>query len=243
MKNQVFAISSERIRARRRTVYLVMAFASLVVLIFAYLLTGGEGGPTRRSFTYVAFFSLLLTSIVIFLTATFSLRGLDKLCVVISDKYVKRVHGDYVEKIPFAAVDSVYAKRKRSGELEYLRLGANGKNLTISGFENMDKLYRAVADQIKPEKIIEGQYDKVYHNSNVIAIATASFVFVLIAAGLKFGFYRPLNIGLTLGVGAFYLFGKPLSKSFGQRYKKYDIISSIVLFVCMLAALAGYFVA
>ena len=239
MKEHVFNFSLNTIKERKQLVYIMMIFLSLMVLVLAYIYSNTGEELDTKMMIYIIAIVLPLINIIMFVTTKVLFKRLKKLYLVIGEDSLKKNYIKYTEELKFESIKSVIVKRDKFGNLEYLKLKAKSKNITVYGFEDIITIYNMLRKKVDKSKMTESQY-RINWNSNFIIVLTMIITFCIILFVINLGFYDIFNMIFVLGLSIFYFIYKPLSKSFGLKHKKIDVTIAIVIFLSGLIMLIDF---
>src|SRR5690554_964254 len=189
----------------------MMIILSIMILILSYVLFSTEEELDIKMMFYIIWIVLPLIIIIVFLSVKIIFKRLEKLRLLIDEYSIKRIYMKNTEEIIFKNLKSLFVKRDKSGNIVYIKIKAEKKNITVYGFENIRQIYCLLEKNIDKSQITESKY-RINWNSNLVIIMTMIFTFCIILAMIKLNIYDIFAVILMLGLSIIYFIYKPLSK-------------------------------
>ena len=219
----------------------MMIILSIMILILSYVLFSTEEELDIKMMFYIIWIVLPLIIIIVFLSVKIIFKRLEKLRLLIDEYSIKRIYMKNTEEIIFKNLKSLFVKRDKSGNIVYIKIKAEKKNITVYGFENIRQIYCLLEKNIDKSQITESKY-RINWNSNLVIIMTMIFTFCIILAMIKLNIYDIFAVILMLGLSIIYFIYKPLSKSYGTNHKKYDGILAVIFFLSGIIMLINFII-
>ena len=223
-----------RVKRRILTIELLMP-VMLVVFVFASPLTSTVSLGIMIG---VAIFCLVLFEAIMIIGLSISIRKMKELAITVSTDMIERTGGKFAEKIPYKDIQQVDIYECPSGEISHINVKlVTKRTIALSGFENMELVAQNIKDIIPEKSLIRRKKQNIDWDNPalILIISSLSLAAILLIQGLGDTIYLIFDAVFFFVFGLFNLTYKPLTRSWGKRIEKYEVISSVFLVTCSIA--------
>jgi len=229
---QIFKISDKTIKTqKKRGIFLSASVPITLFLTFLYMKGNSDNLLYEVIIPFI--FALIMIELICYFTIKKAITNSKEMTVAITDSYIERKSGTFTDKILFTDISNYKVKKDRDDKVTMLTITAQKTCIVLSGYENMDEIYSKVNQiSINTRKLQNNNRSIDWIDPINIILAIIYFSLALVSifrlggkAYVVIDYFIPLTIGIYV-----YIF-KPITKHSGVRYKKYEIVFSLILFV------------
>lgn len=231
MRKKVYNFSEKTLKERQRRIHLMMVILPLLILVFAYIFSSQGGTFDLKKMTFASILGGGIIFAELFILSKYMFKRLKEVRLIIKGDGFERADGKNSENINFDQIKSLRVKRNPNGDIAYIKVNSKGKTINITGFEDMDEIHSILSDNISQNtKENEKQY-KIKWDSPAVIISIMLLTALVIVSIIKYdkSLYDLFNAFFTMGMGLVFTFYKPLVRNTGPRFRKFEIIISILL--------------
>lgn len=244
MDDQVLNFSPETLNERRRLIYIIMGVVPVLTGVFGYIFASLDGRLNFPKMIFIIAIVIPFILIELIIVSKIMLKKVSEIKLIISDSQIKRIGGKHEEVIIYGDIRSIMVKRNVTGNILYIKIRQNNKSVSLSGFEDMDKVLLYLTDNIEDnikDEIKDTQY-KVDWNNPFIVIATMilTAMIIILMVKLNMNIYRAFNVIFPILVSLLFIILKPISTNAGKRFRKFEVTISILLIVSEVFIVIGY---
>ena len=221
----VYKMSDRTLKERMVNAYLFMMAMPLIILIFYTVFSSRYSSNLFRSpFLEIIIVTTFILVLEMYIVAKITLKKIATITILVHEKGFDRFSGKKTEHYFFSDLQKVKILNHKSKNHKTIIKGKMGrKTFIISGFEGMEYIQQAFKDH---SPLFEEKNQKIDWSSPWVMvlslIVSTGLMAVIIGIGGQFHEYFSSMIQISLGL--FFLFAKPVSKSSGDRFKKFEII-------------------
>lgn len=236
MDERVLCFSKEAIKERKRNNYLLMIMIAIMIPVFSYYLiyVKTDHPIDIKLFLIIIGFAEILLMLEMFIVFKIMIKKIIEMKLVVSDTSITRVGGRFQESINYDDIKKVSVKRNKTNRILYIKISYRKKSITLSGFDDMDSLFMQLHVKLKDQSMIVEIKNKVNWNSPIVTVTSfaGTMLVMILIVTLDLDLYETLNLFFPLAIGVIFLFGKPVSKNGGARFRILEIVLSCILIVC-----------
>ncbi len=219
-------------RRRALTIQLLLPAGLALFLYFMPPVAGGLRMKIEAAIiTILAFESMsIIQSRSVF-------RKLKELAVEIFPDRLERKGGKFTEKIAFTDITGVRIEDRRAGGIASIRLRVQGRGqLVLHGFEDMELLARSIEEGVSDKSIILRKSQALDWNNPLYTVGGASLMIpvMLLLQRLEDNVYLGISVLFFFVVGIFIAAYRPISRSAGERFSRYELVVGILSMVLAL---------
>ncbi len=220
-------------RAKKR--YVTLAIMLPVILIAFMILNPLSKDLSPVVTITIGFISFVIIGLTFYFTASRAIRKLSELSVsILSDKLVRQGRKQ-TETFLWKEILNAKITEYPTGEVAAIKLSfANKKRLTLFGFEDMEAAIKQIEQNIPENVSIHRKRARVNWDNPVIMSLIMVLTFFIILAVLKIGkdAYQFFNVIFFSAFGIYTLTARPISRTQGKGWVKFETIIGITLIAC-----------
>ena len=234
MEQLVLIFSKDTIKERKKIIYWMTGMMIPLMIAIAYFVASLKGITDFKLMAIIIAVTLPLLVAEVFIVSTITFKKLSELTLILGDTSLERRGGNHAEEIRYSDIKHVMVKRNTRGKIMFVKIGTVAKTINLAGFEDMETVLLHIQNNILETVEPDSKQYKIDWNSPIIIV----LIMILTAAVLlllmknSYSIYNIVNIMIVLCIPVVFLFFRPLSKNAGQRFRKFEIIISIILLIC-----------
>ena len=221
----VYKMSNKTLKERMANSYLFMVAMPLIILIFYTVFSSRYSSSLFRSpFLEIIIVTTFILVLEMYIVAKITLKKIATITILVHERGFDRFSGKKTEHFIFSDLHKVKILNHRSKSHKTIIKGKMGrKAFVISGFEGMEYIQQAFKEH---SPLFEEKDQKIDWSSPWVMvlslIVSTGLMAVIIGIGGQFHEYFSRIAQISFGL--LILFGRPLSKSSGERFRKFEII-------------------
>lgn len=241
MEDRIFVYSQETIKESKYRSYITMAMMPLIIIFFAFIFSSQKGNFDYKVMASIVAITITIIIIEIIIIDRILFIKLNEMKLIIGTNKFERIGGKFTEEINYENIKFIKVRRRANGKIIMLKVHSENKRINISGFEDMYTVLELIRKKIQDQSVITEKKYKVNWNSPMIAILTMALTVGILTVMIKTNlyFYQLFNMLFVFVLGLFFLLYKPISRSAGMRFRKFEIVLSIVLLASDVMMLTG----
>lgn len=234
MEDRVFSFSEKEIKKRGKNIYLIMALMPIVMIATIYVLNRNRGGEVDYTPLIIIFLGIsVFVEVEMLIVSKLMFSKLRKLKLVLNDGGFIRTANNREEKVSYNEINKIDVKYNVDGSICFIKIKYKNKIISINGFENLDEILDTLKKNLLESVEVKEKRYRINWNNPIILIVWMAIVTVVILAimGIGRGAYAIFNFVFMLDIALAALFFKPISKSAGVRFRKWEVIFGIVMII------------
>lgn len=233
---KVFKFSNKAITEIKQRYLALQILLPIVLIIFLAFspLFGSITTIPKGALIGIGFFTFVIIEVEFILVSRFMLKRMMELSLALSEEYIVRSWRKSSERIPLEEIQKVVINEKPSGEIAYLDMHYGKKNIYIHGFDEMSEIAQHIQARMSASAVVKRKKQLTDWNNPLVLVGIGILTVAAILLIQHFGgtAYSAFNIIFSAAVGTLLLTFKPISKSAGKRFEKFEIVMGIFLFIC-----------
>lgn len=234
MEQQILSFSKDTIKERKRIIYTMMAVMPVLIAVFAYIFADLGGDFNLKIMFGIMCFVIPLFLIELYVVSRITIKKISEMKLIIEEDKMIRAGGSFQEIILYEDIIHADVKRNPNGKIQYIKVRLGTRTINISGFDEIESVLSNIKHKISDVSLIREKQCKINWNNPIIQaavmLATASIIILIIKLNIKV--YELFNLIFPLAFGIIFLSYKPLSKNAGVRFRKFEIIISVLILGC-----------
>jgi hypothetical protein len=239
---QKYTISEKEMNRRKK------AFSSFLLSLFfsvSLTLKLALDIPTMLWFLSMAVFGCILLMGWLLMQKAFHL--FEKIVINLTPEFIERKTFKGNEKIFFQDIVAISIKKTIKKKIREIKVRTQKRLFYLNGLENIDNLYQSlkkmVSDDVKTSQRQESiDFDSQYFYPILGLLVGSGTIWLisLIINNYHQSFFKIFLFSimvLTLGLGGYFIFTKPISKSHGLRFRVVDIVIGIIFIILWMGLL------
>lgn len=229
---KTYKISDQFIKRSKINYLLTMIMLPIGICLIAFLTLHTSGAPSDSQFFiyFITGISIFL-ELEIFIVSRIMLKKVKLNTLTIGEDFIQRKSKVLEYPIHFKFIQKLTIKYNPNGSINTIDVQTSSQNIRLCGFENMNEIAQILKSKSTAANLKEHTY-KLDYNHPLI------FIIIFVACTLMFHLARyqfsiPLNDIFLVGFGIWLLFGKPISKAQGDRFRVLEVICSILMIGCL----------
>lgn len=163
----------------------------------------------------------------IFIISRIMLKKVSENTLTIGTDFIQRKSKVLEPPLDFKFIQKLVIKYNPNGSVNYINVTNSSQTIRLYGFENMEEIAQILKTHLPHAEVKEHTY-KFDYNSPV------SCVIIFLACIILFSFADnhlslPLDDIVAILMGIWMLFGKPISKAQGNRFRILEIVCSLLI--------------
>ncbi|GKX65389.1 hypothetical protein [Inconstantimicrobium mannanitabidum] len=237
MENKEFGFSEKEIKRRKKNKYVIMVMLPIIMLLTMVVVNMNQDGNIDfTDFTDLAFVSIFVgvfveAEMLILIKVIFS--RLRKLKLIITEEGFIRTAKGKEEKVLFSDIIKVNTKYYTDGDICFIKIKHRHGVISINGFDSLEDILNTIKQNLPESTVVEEKKYKINWNNPIILIVwmlIAAFIVLAIAEGSSIA-YSILSFIFMVSIALVALFFKPISKSSGIRFRKFEIIIGVLIII------------
>ena len=238
METKVFQFSEERFKTTKNRM-LLLGLLVMPIAIFFIAFVNAEGDDLDSS-TRIGIFvaTLAIFEVILAVASTLMLRRIKELEIRVSAENIGRKGGKSVENIAYQDLTRIIVRENKSGDILGIQLYSPSRQIPIAGFNDMNLLFDEIAQRIpgsvevrRKRTSIDWNHPLVFLLIVVLTMAATLGLFTYIEK-LGEDIYEFFIALFFIAAGTFNLIYRPISKSAGARFLRFEIVISALEIVC-----------
>ena len=231
MEPRVFQFSEKEIERGKKRMLLMGLLLMPIAIAFA-IIEGDDPGVPIRIGLFV--FTLVTFGAILFVASVLVSQMMRELEIRVTNEAVGRKGGKFIETINDRDLTRIDVQEIKMGKIIGIRLYSPSRQMPIAGFNNMNLLFDEITQHIPEEVEIRRKQTSIDWThplvSLLIAIPVMAATLGLFAyvEGLGENIYDFFSALFYLAFGVFVLIYRPISKSVGIRFRKFEIVTSVL---------------
>lgn len=225
---QTYTISNAFIK-RTKNLYLMTMIMLPLGILFTLFLTLAPISQLDDS-NFPIFFIIGITTFIeleIFIISRIMLKKISENTLTIDTDFIQRKSKVLEPPLDFKFIKKLIIKYNPNGSVNYIDVTNSSQTIRLYGFENMEEIAQILKTHLPHAEVKEHTY-KFDYNSPVL------FIIIFLACTILFSFADnhlslPLDDIVPILMGIWMLFGKPISKAQGNRFRILEIVCSILI--------------
>lgn len=171
----------------------------------------------------------------------------EKIVINLTPEFIERKTFKGNEKIFFQDIVAISIKKTIKKKIREIKVRTQKRLFYLNGLENIDNLYQSlkkmVSDDVKTSQRQESiDFDSQYFYP-ILGLLVGSGTIWLISLIINnyhqsfFEIFLFSIMVLALGLGGYFIFTKPISKSHGLRFRVVDIVIGIIFIILWMGLL------
>lgn len=228
-----YEISENFIKERKKNILNIAILMIITMVMMSYYFIRVKGISDIPFFLKTICIVGLLMIAEIVIVSVLMLRKVKTTTLTINEDNFIRQGGKTkksYEVINYNDIVSAKIIRKPNNEIVFIKLKLQKNRFNITGFDQMEEL----VEILKNRGIeIQNKKWKLDWNSTFVMFGIGGIAIILILVLMTFSddLYNIFNKLLMLGLGAYILFGKTISKNMGKRFRILEYILGTLLIV------------
>jgi hypothetical protein len=238
METKVFQFSVERIKTTKNRM-LLLGLLVMPIAIFFIALVNAEGDNLDTS-TRIGIFvvTLAMFEVILAVVSALMLRRIKELEIRVSNENIERKGGKSVESIAYQDLTRIVVRENKSGDIIGIQLYSPPRQVPIAGFNDMNLLLNEIVQRIpdgveirRKRTSIDWNHPFVFLLLVVLTMAATLGLFTYVER-LGEDVYEFFIALFLIAVGAFNLIYRPVSKSVGARFRRFETVINTLEIVC-----------
>ena len=229
---QKFTISEIEINRRKK------AFSSLILSLFISV------SVSLKLFLDLPYLLLFLSMIVLasflFISRLLmekAFNSFGKIIVHLTDEYIERITYKGNEKIYFRDIDTISIKKTIRKNIREIKIVTKERQLYLNGIVNINNFSEALEKLVNQDVKITQRQEVIDYDSKffypILGLLVGSgaiflFIYVIDSSSQSVRILLSSFMVFVIGLGGYFVFTKPISKSHGLRFKVIDLIIGII---------------
>ena len=234
MEQLILKFSNDTIKERKKLIYWMTGIMIPLMIAIAYFVASMKGVTKIKLMIIIIAVTVPLLVAEMFIVSSIMFKKLAELTLILGDTSLKRRGGNHAEEISYSEIKHVTVKRNKRGRILFVKIGADAKTINLAGFDNMETALLHIQNNVPETVIPDSKQYKTDWNSPIIIALSMVFTAVVLLVLMKksYNIYNIINILIPLCISVVFLIYKPISRNAGQRFRKFEIIISIILIIC-----------
>lgn len=242
MSNEITCKASENAlqRAKRRMLALALSMPIFFIMFFLFSPLSQDSSSCMVGATI---FMLVVIEAIIIVESTILLQKMKEMTLTISSEGIERTGDRYTETISFSDILKAAITEYPTGQVASIKLGVRGsKPVILQGFEQMEWIAQQIEAAIPDKSMIERKRQSIDWDNPwllVTMIMLLIFVILLLQRQDSGNLFRIINVVFLVTYGLISLVYRPISRSLGKRFEKFEIILGIFLILIGIVSVFG----
>lgn len=227
-QSQTYTISNAFIK-RTKTLYLTIMIMLPLGILFTFFLTLAPISQLDVSNFLIFFIIGIITFIEleILIMSRIMLKKISENTLTIGTDFIQRKSKVLEPPLHFKFIKKLIIRYNPNGSVNYINVTNSSQTIRLYGFENMEEIAQTLKTHLPHAEVKEHTYKFDYNSP-------ASFIIIFLVSIILFSFANnhlslPLNDIVAILMGIWMLFGKPISKSQGNRFRILEIVCGILI--------------
>ncbi len=238
-----FKISDKMINQRKKVLIAMTVAMPIMLVFFAKLALDGnsiEDPSLLYKILAVVCIGFVIEMIVV---SKIMLKKIKTLKFTFTETAIERVSGKFTEVIAFSDITKVKVVRAPSSEIVMISLNSGRKKIVAASLDNMDQLLDIILENVD-EKIVSKKTWKVNWNSPLSTIISMIVTALIIAVLMKvdLNLYNVFNKVFMTAFALYFIIFKPISRSAGKRFRKFEIILGSLMLVANIFSIVSDYI-
>ena len=243
MEGRTLSFSAETIKERKRIIHIMMVMLPLIMVFSMYFFLVQTGTRQLSLSPFIIVMAIMIPVIVIevLIVSRVMFKKISEMKLVVLNDMLMRVGGKSKEEIVYKDISNVCAKRDKKNKISYIKVVFGKKTVVLSGFEDMETVLNYLKENINSDVIVNEANIRLDGNSPLMIIITMIVTAIVIIGMLKLddNVFDIFILFFPFAFGLFFIALKPISKNGGTRFRKFEIILSVIFFVGGILILVG----
>jgi hypothetical protein len=226
-------------RAKRRMLAVGLSLPIFFVLFF---LLNPLSQDSSGCVMGAMIFMLVVIEAIIIVESTILLQKMKEMTLTISSEGIERAGGRYTEKISFSDILKAAITEYPSGQVASVKLAVrDSKPVSLQGFEQMEWIAQQIEAAIPDKSMIQRKRQSIDWDNPWLLVAMIMLLIfvVLLIQRLDSGIiFRIVNFVFLITYGLVTLVSRPISRSLGKRFEKFEIVLGI--FLTLIGIVTGF---
>lgn len=232
---QKYTISENEINRRKK------AFSSLILCLFISVSLALKlllDLPYPILFLSMAVFGSFFLIGRLLMERAFN--SFSKIIVILTDEYIERITYKGNEKIYFKNILAISVKKTTQKKIREIKIITKERQLYLNGIVNINNLSTTLEKLVSQDAKVTQRQELIDFDSlffyPILGLLVGSGTIWLInliinSYGQSFRILLSSLMALVLGLGGYFVFTKPLSKSHGLRFQAVDTVIGIIFII------------
>lgn len=228
---EVYSFSEKVIKQRRQLMIIVTIAILLLVPTMEVSMMGLQEFLASGILIKITAGILVFITIEVIVVGYVMLKKVKKMQLTVNEDAIIRSGGKKDEVISFDQITSMKVVRNPKDEIVMIKLKLGKKPVIIWGVEDLDSIEAVLEEKVSNVDSISKKKWKVDWNSplmTVVLIFVMSSVMILIMKQ-DGNVGKIVNAFISIGLGVYFIFFKPLSKASGKRFRAFELIVGIII--------------
>ena len=231
METQVHPMAEAFIKKTRRTYLCMLILVPIGILLTASLMLYNTGS-LEDTFLFVGIFVGITAFIEleIFIISRIMLKKIKENTLTIGTDFLQRAGKKSEHPIEFKHIQKLYIKKEKNKEIAYIEIQTSTQKIRLCGFENLTAIADLLMTQATQAELKEKNYKFDYNHPVILLLTFFGTLFICYFSLTKFSL--ALSDVISVVIGIWLLFFKPISKAQGARFAKLELILGILILIC-----------
>lgn len=234
MNNTVtFNVSETAVqRAKRRMLAIELSIPVFLTIFFLLSpISQGASGYMVGAMIFI----LVVIEAVLIIESTILLQKMKEMTLTISAEGIERNGGRFTEKIPYRDMNSATIAEYPSGEAASIKLELRErKPVTLQGFEKLEWVAQQIEAAFLDKSLIRQKRLSIDWDNPWLLVLMIVLLLGLILFIQRLGrdiIYPIVNVVFLFTYGLIALIYRPISRSIGKRFEKFEIILGVLMMI------------